>query len=818
MVALRLRKFVLVIGSLACTFLVLFTLLTPAPAVAILPDHDLPDEAPVSVSNLILASSSEANNQPWQQVTGPCPSLGGAVFSRVGEACGGAGTSFDVTEIFPPQVLRDSASPAAPCENGRTSGLCYRMWYVGTGPAPLQERRIGYAVSPDGIAWTRVPGNAGGGAVFAGSGVPGAFDQAGVSTMSIIRVGAIYRMYYTGFSDPYTIAGIGLAESADGSTWTRVPGPAGGGAVLRHSGDPAQFDTTYIVAPSVLLDRASPAAPCEGNRTSGLCYRMWYEGVRTSPSYRFSIGYALSPDGVNWTRVSTYGDGSIFGPGTFGTFDDNNVGVPFVMKDGAIYRMWYEANGYTAGYTTGYVVSTDGRDWVRPTPNQPVYTGASDTIVAGAPDEVWAVRGLKEGPRYRLYYATSTRPNSFRFGLAEMTPGTPLTGVSAERAGTLYTLRFTSGAVPEGGSVLITLPPEIDFSGVSAGTISGFGPGAMFSADPAAVTDAVAQGTARGALVVRLPGGAGAGEKSVSFTVTSAVPDGSAALIQVFNSREVIAYAEMALAGNGLAPTATATATVEPSPTATSTLPPTATGTAGPSPGPTSTVAPTSTATPTATPAAGSNFALAFAGGDDQAQSGPIPGLGGTQTAELWVRPATTNQTSIVAGTSNGDNGWSLELENGRVVWWLFAGGQWRVVTHPTVLAANTWYHVTVTYDAATGAARVFVNGVAGTAGTVGALTTGTTFSLGGLSGYPFFNGQLDEVRLSNNVRYTASFAPPTTAFAPDANTIAIFSLDEGAGQTTADRSGNGYVLTLGTSAAVDAADPAWVASTAPIN
>ncbi|MFQ3661918.1 MAG: hypothetical protein SNJ69_05920 [Chloroflexaceae bacterium] len=604
------RKSLFVISVLASALTVLSILFVPAPAAANLPDSYRPDQALATVKNQ-SGSPPEANSQPWQQVVGPCAQ--GTVFGRVGDACGGTGTSFDVTEIFPPQVLRDTASSAAPCENGRTSGICYRMWYVGTGPVPIQERRIGYAVSPDGVTWTRVPGSASGGAVFEGSGVPGAFDRSGVSTMNIIRVGAVYRMWYSGFSDPYTIAGIGLAESFDGQTWTRVPGSAGGGAVLRHSGDPEQFDTAYIVAPSVILDQASAATPCEGNRTSGPCYRMWYEGVRTSPSYRFAIGYALSPDGVNWTRVSNANDGSIFRIGPYGEFDDNNVGVPFVIKDGALYRMWYEANGYTAGYTTGYVVSTDGRTWVRPSPNLPVYTGASDTIVAGVPDEVWAVRGLKEGPRYRLYYATSTRPSSFRFGLAEMTPGSPLTGIIAERTGTLYSLRFTTPDIPPGGSVLITLPPEIDFGGVGAGTVSGFGSGATLNADPAAVTDAVAQGVARGALIVRLPGGASAGEKRVSFTVTSAVPDGSSALIQVFNSREVIAYGEVLFSGATPMPTNTATptstptftptATPTPTLTATPTSTPTFATTATPTPTLTSTPTPTDTPTPTATPA-----------------------------------------------------------------------------------------------------------------------------------------------------------------------------------------------------------------------
>lgn len=617
--ALRPGALLLVSGALASAFIFLSVLFAPKQAAATIsrPHHSHAEQ--VTIRNRILAQPSEPNNQPWQQVAGPCASLGGAIFGRAGDACGGGGTSFDVTEIFPPQVLRDSASPAAPCENGRTSGLCYRMWYVGTGPAPIQERRIGYAVSPDGVAWTRVPGSATGGAVFEGSGVPGAFDQAGVSTMSIIRVGTVYRMWYTGRSDAYTIAGIGLTESEDGRTWTRVPGPAGGGAVLRHSGDPEQFDTTYIVAPSVLLDQASPAAPCEGNRTSGPCYRMWYEGVRTSPAYRFAIGYALSPDGVNWTRVSNFSDGSIFRAGTFGTFDDNNVGVPFVMKDGAIYRMWYEANGYTAGYTTGYVVSTDGRTWVRPSPNLPVYTGASDTIVAGAPDEVWAVRGLKEGPRYRMYYATSTRPNSFRFGLAEMTPGTPLAGVSGERAGTLYTLRFNTPAIPAGGSVLVTLPPEIDFATVAPQILDGFGAGATLAADPAAVTDAWSGGTARGALLARLPQGAPAGEKTISFTLGGVLPEDAEALIQVFNRREAIGYASVSFNEARPAPTATPTPTRTLTPTATPTLENT----------PPAVVAPTSTIAPTQPP-----------GSESDPGGTPTPGVTPTSSATsspFWV-------------------------------------------------------------------------------------------------------------------------------------------------------------------------------------
>jgi len=753
------------------------------------------------------------NNQPWAQVSGPCAS--GAIFGRSGESCGGGGTSFDINEIFPPSVVRDEASATAPCESGRTSGTCYRMWYVGTENPPLDVRRIGYAVSPDGLSWTRVPGAASGGAVFEGSGVSGSFDNAGVSTMSVIKVGTTFRMYYTGFTNISTIDGIGMAQSTNGTSWTRVAGNLAGGAMLRASGDPNQFDTSYIVAPSLLVDQASTIAPCEGGRTSGTCYRMIFEGVRSSPSYRFRLGLALSPDGISWTRVSNFADGSIIETSPLGAFDDGSIGVPVIIKDGAIYRMWYEANGMSSGYTTGYVVSTDARNWTKASPNGPVWTAAMDSINVGSPDELWAVRVLKEGAAYRLYYTTSTRPSSRRFALAQMTPGTALAGVSAERADTLYTLRFSGGSLPNGGSVLITLPPSIDFATVSAGTLAGFGAGATLSADPAAVTDAVSQGVARGALLVRLPNGAPAGEKTVSFNLSGSVTAGTLALIQSFSTREVLGYAEVALpASTGATPTSTNTPTNTPVNSNTPTSTPVNTNT--PTNTPVNTNTPTST--PSNTPLPGSNFALAFAGDNDVAMGGAIAGLGGTQTIELWVRPATANQSSVLASTTNDTSGWALELNNGRVTWWLYTGGQWRSTANTATLAPNTWYHVAVTYNAATSNAQVFVNGVASTATNVGVLSAGPQFSLGGLAGYAFFNGQLDEVRVSNSVRYTGAFTPPSSAFVDDANTLAIFSLDEGSGQSSQERSGNGYTLTLGTGAGVDSADPSWVSSTAPTN
>lgn len=54
---------------------------------------------------------------------------------------------------------------------------------------------------------------------------------------------------------------------------------------------------------------------------------------------------------------------------------------------------------------------------------------------------------------------------------------------------------------------------------------------------------------------------------------------------------------------------------------------------------------------------------------------------------------------------------------------------------------------------------------------------------------YNFFQGAIDEVRISTNARYTANFTPPTQPFTPDANTLMLFHFD---GNTT-DASSNAF-------------------------
>jgi hypothetical protein len=262
--------------------------------------------------------------------------------------------------------------------------------------------------------------------------------------------------------------------------------------------------------------------------------------------------------------------------------------------------------------------------------------------------------------------------------------------------------------------------------------------------------------------------------------------------------------------------TPTRTATGTPTGTATSTAtgaPATSTPTGAPATS-TATNTPTSTSTSTATPITGS-FALRFDGTNDIAR-GAAP-AGTPRTIEAWVRPGAANESGVIVAQASETRGWSLELVNGRAVFWMAdSNGTWRRAINNTTLVSGQWYHIAATYSSTT--ARIYVGGVRGGAANVGTLAAGPDLRLGGAPGAPFFNGQIDEVRISSIVRYTAATVTPPGRFTNDSSTQALYHFDEGSGQISVSDTSAGNTLTLGSGAETDNADPTWVASTAPGN
>jgi hypothetical protein len=145
----------------------------------------------------------------------------------------------------------------------------------------------------------------------------------------------------------------------------------------------------------------------------------------------------------------------------------------------------------------------------------------------------------------------------------------------------------------------------------------------------------------------------------------------------------------------------------------------------------------------------------------------------------------------------NGDNGdYGVSLAAGRIAYGVAVSASSNTICGGTDVADNVWHHVAVTRDGATGQLRIYVDG--NQDGFDSGPTGDMSYRDGRPTSYPNdpylvigaekhnlvsylpYNGYVDEVRISNMVRYTAPFARPTAAFSPDANTVALYHFNEG--------------------------------------
>jgi predicted GH43/DUF377 family glycosyl hydrolase len=185
----------------------------------------------------------------------------------------------------------------------------YHLWYGGFDGA---NARIGYATSPDGIAWTPYAGNP-----VLNIGAGGTWNDEGVSAPCVLFDGNVYHMWYTGENGQH--ARIGYATSQDGIAWT----PYANNPVF-NIGSIGSWDDDAVFAPDVFFN--------------DMTYHMWYSG--NSVSWEDRIGYATSEDGITWTR---YIDNPVLEMGETGEWDSKYVTRCRVLKDTtlSIYKMWY---------------------------------------------------------------------------------------------------------------------------------------------------------------------------------------------------------------------------------------------------------------------------------------------------------------------------------------------------------------------------------------------------------------------------------------------------------------------------------------------
>lgn len=222
-------------------------------------------------------------------------------------------------------------------------GTEYKMWYAGFDGTKL---RIGLATSSDGINWTKYSGNP-----VLDTGSQGDWDQNNAFSPVVIYDGSKYKMWYAGSND--TNVRIGMATSSDGISWTKHSENP-----VLYDGGAGAWDDASIMTRAVIFD--------------GENYKMWYSG--DNGNLETQIGYAVSPDGVNWIKYS----GNPVMSQTPGTWDSFSVRVPFVIYDGTEYKMWYDGSNKFTRHI-GYASSPDGISWTKYSGNPVLLVGSSGT-------------------------------------------------------------------------------------------------------------------------------------------------------------------------------------------------------------------------------------------------------------------------------------------------------------------------------------------------------------------------------------------------------------------------------------------------------
>jgi predicted GH43/DUF377 family glycosyl hydrolase len=210
------------------------------------------------------------------------------------------------------------------------NGTTFQMWYSGN---DYPNYRIGYATSPDGITWTKNPSNP-----VLNLGPGGSFDEFYAGQPSVYFDGVTYHMWYSGLTSG-GIGRTGYATSPDGISWTKYASNP-----VLNTGPAGSWDDTRAYSPEVLY--------------LGGVYHMWYAGLDGS-NYR--IGYASSPDGISWMK---YSGNPVLDLGPSSTWDDHNVAWPSIVYDGSMFKMWYSGSD-GINTRVGYATSPDGMNWTK---------------------------------------------------------------------------------------------------------------------------------------------------------------------------------------------------------------------------------------------------------------------------------------------------------------------------------------------------------------------------------------------------------------------------------------------------------------------
>ena len=183
-------------------------------------------------------------------------------------------------------------------------------------------------------------------------GPTGSWDSRRVTAPEIILIDDTYHMWFAGTADESNRCyQLGYATSPNGITWTKYDDSSTTNPPF------AQSDPVLPLGPPGSWESATGAG--HSYFFDGDTFHMWYAACNNTTFLFSCMGYAKSPDGINWVKDSR---NPIF-TGSVGNWDSLGVLAPCVMVDSSGYQMWYQ--NYDPSHTRiGYATSSNGIDWV----------------------------------------------------------------------------------------------------------------------------------------------------------------------------------------------------------------------------------------------------------------------------------------------------------------------------------------------------------------------------------------------------------------------------------------------------------------------
>jgi hypothetical protein len=292
------------------------------------------------------------------------------------------------------------------------------------------------------------------------AGAPGAFDAARVAGPVVRReADGSWRLWYTGSAAGDGTADgrtgrIGLARSADGRAWTRVPGEGFGGAILEPTPDPDRFDTGHIAVSDVAGDASRLVLWYVGGRADATLAT----GGRRVRGWPLAAVRAISTDGERFQRDTGPSAGALLAPGDAALGSPASIGWPQVVATGPRRFLLYYHSPDAAGRATVFVGSSrDGRS----------FAGAGTALGPGAAgdfdaDGVGARHVVAHGDGFLMVYEGQSRGLPTGIGLARSGDGRRFTRVRGPLPGGAILLPDRDRQAWDGGHVgqpwLVPLP------------------------------------------------------------------------------------------------------------------------------------------------------------------------------------------------------------------------------------------------------------------------------------------------------------------------------------------------------------------------